>query len=284
MHSSIAKKSLEDLRQGFRPAKTLFGQISFINALPLALPLREATINSACKFLFGTPQELNNMFASGKLDLGAMSSYFFLQSGDFELFPHVSISGTGRVGSVLLFSKVELNKLQGEFIEVPESSASSIKLLQILLKEEYGIDAELLYSSATSINPRSAATLLIGDQALKEDSSLSQTHLRVDLAQWWFKRYGLPFVFGVWAARKAWLANNRLEFDCLTETLLSAYQRGLGELFNQVLDEASATTGLDRDRLACYYRNELDYTFKEEHLQALGLFQKLCIQHGFISN
>ncbi len=272
-----------------------FGQISFINTLPLVLPLMEKQEELGFPMVFGTPQELNQKFKEGFLNLGAMSSYYFLEDGSFDLFPDISISGTGQVGSVLLFAREELSGLEGNLVYVPESSATSVKLLQLLLKEEYGIspkfaslsEAELASSlsdflASTGRFKNAHALLVIGDRALRHDLSASG-FLRVDLAQWWFNRFGLPFVFGVWAARKDWRRYNEAKFSELSILLVEALSQGLKEKFAEVLKEACRRTGLSEERLSCYYRSELDYRFKEEHAQALALFGELCRKHGFLA-
>ena len=287
MHSLSPKTESRDKSKSDaspRQALTQLGQISFINTLPVVLPLSSGAVDANCQLVFGTPAELNKKLSRNELQLGAMSSFYFLEDGGFQLFPQVSISGTGRVGSVLLFSKDELNSLHGKIVDVPDSSATSIKLLQLLLKEEYGVEPQLRQQEEfVTSSPDARAVLLIGDKALKQDEQLQTSHLRVDLAQWWFKRFALPFVFGVWGARKNWAQDNRQEFEQIGESLVEAAKLGLTSLLPQVIEEAGNRTGLKNERLSCYYLNELDYRLTAEHDQALELFGKLCRKHGFIS-
>ncbi len=266
-------------------ALTQLGQISFINTLPVVLPLTTGAVDANCQLVFGTPAELNKKLSRNELQLGAMSSFYFLEDGGFQLFPQISISGTGRVGSVLLFSKDDLSTLHGKIVDVPDSSATSIKLLQLLLKEEYGVEPLLRQQDEKVTDSSDArAVLLIGDKALKQDEHLQNTHLRVDLAQWWFKRFELPFVFGVWGARKNWAQDNRQEFEQIGASLVEAAKLGLTSLLPQVIEEANKRTALKDERLSCYYLNELDYRLTADHDQALELFGKLCRKHGFISD
>lgn len=273
-------------RQGSSPQGNLLqalGQISFINALPVVLPLQRGLVELGCPMEFGTPSELNQKLNRKELHMGAMSSYFFLQNGSFELFKNISISGRGKVGSVLLFSKVELSKLQNKQIMVPRSSATSTKLLELLLKDEFGISAEL--SSVDDKQPAledAEAILLIGDKALASDQKLSRTHLRVDLAQWWYRRFSLPFVFGVWGARKDWVQSNQDEYRRISQALVHSSQLGLGDFFEDVLDAAQLRCGLSEERLRCYYLDELDYRLGPDHERALKLFAELCAKHKLI--
>ena len=273
--------------------QTRLGQISFINTLPVSLPLQRGAIKLDCEQVYDTPARLNEKLKSGELVLGAMSSFYFLEDGRFELFRDISISGQGKVGSVILYSKTDLKALQQKTVLVPNSSATSIKLMQLLLKDEYGVELKLETQNGKSENESEqfadrqdlAGLLLIGDRALKQDERLSAAnHLRIDLAQWWFNRFGLPFVFGVWGARKDWAETNREEFQRISSSLIEASRLGLGSMFEEVVSEAVRISGLPTQRLNCYYQNELDYRLKDEHDQSLALFGSLCKQHSLFSD
>ncbi len=280
MQSLSVSKSLNKKGADSIKTKTALGQISFINTLPVVVPLTDAAVETCFTQVFGSPAQLNAKLRKGELQLGAMSSYYFLEDGGFDLFPEISISGTGRVGSVLLFSKLPLAELRGKEISVPETSATSIKLMQLLLKEEYGIEPTLKTNAQPS--ETLSANLLIGDQALEHDDELSRSQTRVDLAQWWFNRTGLPFVFGVWGARKDWAQDNQTEFRAIGHSLVEASRLGLSSMLPAVIAEAASRTGLTEERLNCYYLHELDYRFTDKHAQALELFGKLCRKHGLL--
>jgi chorismate dehydratase len=261
---------------------TLMGQISFVNTLPVVLPLLRGAVKSDCRLIFGTPADLNHKLEKGELHLGAMSSFYFLEDGGFELFPGISISGAGRVGSVILFSQNDLKDLNGKLVNVPDCSATSIKLLQVLLREEYGAEPILRRQSDLVRGDNAAAVLLIGDEALKQ-GELCHAHVKVDLAQWWYQRYRLPFVFGVWGARRQWAQNNPELFKLTGDFLVQACKIGLTGMLGEVINEAALRTGLKQARLADYYLNELDYKLSEEHIQALELFSGLCRKHGLLA-
>jgi len=265
-----------------RNALTQLGQISFINTLPVVVPLINGAVQTDCELVFGTPSELNKKLQARQLHLGAMSSFYFLEDGDFRLFPDISIAGDGKVGSVLLFSRIELKDLDGQIIDVPDSSATSIKLLQLLLKEEFGVEP-ILRKQLDSIDFRSdaKAVLFIGDKALKFDECNNDS-MRVDLASWWKKQHSLPFVFGVWGARKNWAQSNQTHFEEIGASLVQACKLGLSTQLGAVIKEAAGRTGMTHDRLSDYYLNELDYRLTDQHIKALELFEQLCRKHGFL--
>ena len=263
---------------------TAFGQISFINALPVVLPLMEGLVSMPAELVFGNPAELNKMLKNGDIKLGAMSSFYFLEDGGFDLFDDVSISGSGQVGSVLLFSKDSLSELDGKLVTVPDSSATSIKLMQVLLLEELGIKPILKLDSGCGAlldDNEVRASLLIGDKALAFDSDKrSSDFQKTDLAQWWHRCFSLPFVFGVWGARKSWVEENRSLFLEISRSLSEARDLGLKSMLQSVISEAHSRTGLSNDRLRSYFLEDLNYEFTEQHGKALQLFNELCGKHS----
>ena len=280
--SSETRSPIPTSQSADRNSLTHLGQISFINTLPVVLPLLHGGMQTDCRLVFGTPSELNQKLQRHELLLGAMSSFYFLENGNFELFPNISISGSGRVGSVLLFSKEELKDLHNQPVDVPGCSATSIKLLQLLLREEFGSCPILRKQDGLKQkSPEARAVLLIGDEALKQEQ-LRQSDLKIDLAQWWFERFNLPFVFGVWGARKNWAQNNPDRFKHIGNFLVQACRMGLTSMLNDVINEAAKRTGLKHERLATYYLNELDYRLTAEHIEALELFGRLCRKHGLL--
>jgi chorismate dehydratase len=275
------------------PLKSIcaFGQIDFINVLPITYVLRtEKPANMS--LVMDNPGDLNRKYLRKELDLGAMSSHYFLQDGGFELFPAISISAQGPVGSVLFFSRKPLAELDQVRVGVPLASASSVQLLHILLKESYGVQAQFVPLTKPEL-PQGAddvpldAFLLIGDRALTVDDDLQKSgaishYERLDLAQWWYEKYQLPMVFGVWGARKSWKEANPDDFASISAFLAGSYAKGLGRDFEVVLVEASQRTGLSIDRLRHYYLSELDYTFTDDHGRGLALYQSLCRKYELL--
>ena len=247
------------------------------------MPFMRLAQSSSTDVTLGTPSELNAGYAKGNLDMGAMSSFYFLQSGNLELVPGVSISCTGAVGSVLLFSKVAPERLDGATIKISSSSATSVNLLRILLQEHYGATPQLVADPQPDLNEEGAdAALVIGDRALEVDAAWTGQYHRVDLGQWWLQTVELPMVFGLWAARCDWVFNNKKQFDEIAALLLTAKEQGLSNSFENVLNTAQFRTGLTTERLTKYFREELDFDLSEKHLQGLARYRDLAVKHGLL--
>ncbi len=267
----------------------VFGQIDFVNCLPITLPL-VANLPAAMTLTMGNPGQLNKRYAEGELDIGAMSAHFLLTSPDFQLIPTLSISSQNEVGSVFLFSKRPLSELSGCRIGVPYASATSVCLLKVLIKEEFGLSPEFVFDNDPEpFDERFQAVLMIGDAALNTDERLkeraalqSQALVRVDLGEWLRRLYQLPMVFGVWGARSSYVQANPADFVAICSFLGETWRHGLSEEYPAVLSEAERRTGLSRRILDAYFRSQLDFDFSAEHEKALALFKQLALKHGLL--
>lgn len=259
------------------------GQISFINNLPVVLPIEQGLVDIAADTTYANPAELNDAYATGLLDIGAMSSFFYLQQKDYALVETVSISSMREVGSVLFFCKERPQALNGATVAVPSSSATSINLLRVLLLERYGVSVDLVVEAKPDIEKTDyAGALVIGDQALHFDSTWSQSYQRVDLGEWWHRDTGLPMVFGVWAAVGSWKRDNEGGFALISDALGQAAAMGLNEQFASVVKVAMERTGLNTDTLHRYYKHQLNYEMTRAHKEGLELYRRLCTKHGLL--
>lgn len=258
------------------------GQINFVNCLPVLLPLTSGEVQIDADITEDTPANLNSGYSSGELDLGAMSSFYYLSNEeDLVLLPGLSISTKAEVGSVLFFAKDQIEN--GCRIVVPASSATSVALLKLYLAIVHSVKADFFTSAKPDLQEKHYdAALVIGDRALTVDAEWTQNSERVDLGQWWSTNFKVPMVFGVWAARKNWREGNLETFEHLSLELQTARDMGLGRLFSKVLDQAEKRTALSRSRLQRYFLEELDYCLEEEHMAGLSLFKEQLMKHSIL--
>lgn len=262
---------------------TRLGHISFINSLPVLVPVLRRLVDLPAEIIIDAPTSLNRQYASGELDLGAMSSYHYIKSGNMFLVPSMSISAEGPVGSVLLFSKIPLEELRGGTIAVTASSASSVNMLKALMLDQLSLNANFEVEEDPNLESIATdAVLVIGDHALSVDEQWSSLYHRVDLAEWWHESYGLPFVFGLWAARAEWVRTNFALFQEICTTLVEAKRIGLTTAFADVLAEASKKSGLSESRLRRYFLEELSFDLGDRQMQGLAKYASLCQKYNLI--
>lgn len=257
------------------------GQINFVNCLPVVVPMRRSDWQQNAHITYANPAELNLAFEQNLLDIGAMSSFYFLKNGTLRLVENLSISSDGAVASVMCYSKKPLSMLQSSVIAVPTSSATSVNLLLVLLKEVFNIRPYLKYSSNPCINDDEVdAALVIGDQALDAELFWSRKLVRADLGEWWRIVTGLPMVFGVWAAKMDWAEKNPLQFAAISASLVAAVKTGLSADFAEVVAEGCTRTGMSETRIQQYFKRDLNYEMTARHIEGLELYGDLCVKHG----
>jgi chorismate dehydratase len=259
------------------------GRISYVNAVPYFHHLAETGFVG--EVVSGVPAELNRMLAAGELDLSPSSSFeYALHWRDYLLLPGHSISSFGPVQSVLLFSQLPLEAVAGGEIYLTGESATSVNLMNILLREFYGAGEIVCRVPAVPVEELVAAgasALLIGDRALQLARSVPAGTQIYDLGELWQRVTGLPFVFGLWIVRReAWLTR-RAEILTFRQRLDQALRLAFADL------EGLAASGVPGSPLApgelvAYWRT-VSYELTPVHLEGLRKFFALCCRHGLLA-
>ncbi len=179
--------------------------VNFINTAPLYEVWRRTVARPEWRVTEAVPSVLNKMLNEGALDLGFISSHeYALHPDKYRILDDISISATGAVGSVFLFSRKEPRDLDGASILLSTQSQTSVYLVRIILEEFYGIEPDYIDGA---ISDRDGdldvydGVLAIGDDALRLNGSDEFPH-KLDLGLIWQEQTGLPFVFAVWAVRE----------------------------------------------------------------------------------
>lgn len=142
------------------------GQIKYANCTPIFHALRKLFPNEDYQFVSGVPAYLNAQLAAGLIDVCPSSSIAFAHHPDrYLIIPGMSISSCGPVQSVLLFSSLPIEELNGKDILLTSESATSVNMLKVLLNKRYGFENKFQTTSLVLKDAlRSApAALLIGD-------------------------------------------------------------------------------------------------------------------------
>jgi len=204
----------------------VIGKIPYLNSIPFYANIEQKQF----KILPITPRRMGVLLRKDKLDAGLFSLVDYLQNKD-NLDPlNYCIATRDQVKSVLLFSNHGWDDLRGKTIGIIDDTATSVRLLHILLAKKYGINA-FFKRMHTGINKYSEydAVLLIGDEALKScNFGLADFEIVYDLATEWYEWKKLPFVFAVWAVSKSLDENLKKELeDILHNSLTQAEENFL---------------------------------------------------------
>src|SRR5207244_4494195 len=222
------------------------GRIGYINCYPVYGAIDRGVTPLAAELVTGTPSELNDLLAAGELDLSVVSAVEYARNArDYVLLPDLAISCDGPVRSVALFSR------------------RPVGLLELLCRDVWKVRLHFAQARAEAAGldglahlPHEAV-LVIGDAALLLAARHAYPH-RYDLGDEWKRWTGLPFVFAMWAARRA--ADPRA-VRAVHQSLLAARDWGLAHL--DLLAEAAArATGVGVTECRSYLAG-LDYALTD---------------------
>lgn len=175
------------------------GCVQYLNAQPLIHTAAEAVE-------LRHPRVLARELAAGELDAGLVPIFEVLGERSYLIVDGVAIASDGPVYSVFLAWKGELEAVRRVFLD--PASLTSVHLVQVLLAEGYGLKPEYVDEALGGgfgegeDGGKSAARLLIGNQAIEFRREMDPEWRIMDLGAEWQRLFGLPFVYAVWALRE----------------------------------------------------------------------------------
>ena len=265
--------------------KLNIGRIPYANLYPIYYYLDNKCGKSEYKFIKGVPSKLNSMLREGSLDISPSSSIEYLRNKDsYLILPWFSISSSGPIKSIFLFSKSPINELGGKTIAVSSESETSTALLKIIMKEFLSLKCKFVpvdQRSVKSILSSFSAILHIGDTAMIEagkitcaSSSLkSKEDLFIyDIGELWDKYTGLPCVYALWVVRKKVLSEKTDLIERLSLDLIEA-NKYASKNYTNIAKTAPQKKWLTEKELVDYWKT-ISYDLTDKHLEGLKLFEK----------
>ncbi len=259
------------------------GRIGYVNCYPVYGAMDRGVVAPPATLVTGTPAELNDRLADGRLDVSVISAVEYARHAEeYELLPDLAIGSDGPVRSVLLFSRRPPEDLDGSRVLVSAASRTSVELLGLLARDRWRVtfDTAPAPTEPSDVERLAAVPhdglLVIGDGALLLGAAGTYPHV-TDLGTAWKEWTGLPFVFAVWAARRD--VDRRASRD-VHRALLASRAWGLKHL-DELAEGAAAATGVERGRCREYLEG-LDYGLSYRHLAGLADFLRRLAARGVV--
>ncbi|MGH7194645.1 MAG: menaquinone biosynthetic enzyme MqnA/MqnD family protein [Candidatus Saccharimonadales bacterium] len=245
--------------------KIRLGAVSYLNTKPLIYRLSE--LAPQAELVLDVPSRLADDLATGKLDVALIPSIEYFQDASYTIVSDACIACRGPVLSVKLFSRVPVEKIGT--LALDEGSRTSVALVRILLKQQFGLAPRLEpLSLGSSVGDSAAdAVLVIGDRAMHSPGGPFAAVW--DLGDEWRRWAELPFVFAMWVARPG------VEFDELADLLAQARDVGLANLAEIAAVEA-APLGLSHPQCVAYLRDNLYFYLGPRERAGLERFRQLA--------
>jgi len=249
-------------------SENVIGKIPYLNSVPFYHNLEKKDF----KILPVAPRRMGVLSKQGQLDAGLFSLMdYFEQEEQLELMGWC-IATRDQVKSVMLFSKDGWAGLNGKKIGITDDTATSVRLLKVILEKKYNVRAELLRLHS-GINDYSQfdAILLIGDEALKHNKiGLGGFELVFDLAKEWYDWQKLPFVFAVWACRKSLNDERKNELKKIISASLEKSEIDL----SSIGEGHGKRIGLTQNETKEYLEG-FNYRLGEREHEAIRMFRRL---------
>lgn len=258
------------------------GHIHYANCTPIFTALAANFNCDDYRFVPGVPAQLNALLRSGGIDLSPSSSIEYAQAHEeYCLLPELSISAVGPVKSVLLFSRVPIERLDGATIGLSAESDTSVNLLKVLLARKYALRnsferTKLPLAQALTQYP---ALLLIGDAALK-GAALTGDWRIYDMGELWHEFTGLPFVFALWIARRDAAREKGAQLAALGRDLVAAKQLAYAS-YAQIAANCPERAWLSEAELVDYWQT-ISYELTPAHLEGARCFFRHAFEMGLI--
>ena len=249
------------------------GMVNYINTAPI-YEVWKATINRPdWQVTEAPPSVLNRLLAADELDLGFVSSYeYAARPAKYRILADLSISATGPVGSVFLFSTVAPAELTGRLVLLTGQSDTSIRLVRIILEEFFHVRPEYVVgdiSGRREPDKKIDAVLAIGDEALRIKLE-NRYPVQIDLAGLWHQTTGLPFVFSICAIREDFVRSEPETALAIRDALLRCRAAGLEQLAG-ICDRVAKRIPMD-PAACCRYLQGIEYDLGPTKQQALEKF------------
>jgi chorismate dehydratase len=236
-------------------AGNVVGKIPYLNSVPFYRHFEKRGF----KILPIVPRRMGILEKKGEIIAGLFSLMdYFRREAELELF-----------------SKGGWLDLEKKTIGVTDDTATSVRLLQVLLEKKYGVTStfERMHAGVNDV-ARFDAVLLIGDEALlRNKHGLPGFELVFDLAREWYDWKKMPFVFAVWAVRRSLPAAMKEELASIIEQSLTAAQ---GE-FGEIGESHGRRIGLTKREVEEYLEG-FNYRLGDRALEAMREFRKLVLE------
>jgi chorismate dehydratase len=258
------------------------GVVSFINTLPLIDGLESL---ADLDLRFTVPSLLLDQLLANEVDLALCSSIDYQRSEAPLVIVPVGVLGCdGSTLTVRLFSSRPLDRI--DEVHCDTDSHTSVVLMQILLMEQYGIRPRLIdYDAREHVAENRPldwpqAMLLIGDKVVTDSPPAVRYPHQLDLGAAWARLTGLPFVFGLWLARR--------ECDpavvATAAAVLDRQRRHNLERLDLIVHRRALARGWPADLAAGYLKQELAFEWTPQRRAGLELFYDKACEHGLANH
>jgi chorismate dehydratase len=257
------------------------GHIQFINCLPLYYGLVKNDVLLDVDFVKAAPKDLARQLLDGVLDLAPVPAIEYARHAEeFVLLPEIAISSDGEVQSILLLSKVPAEELSGRTVALTNTSRTSQVLARVLLQKRWGAApgyVEMPPDLPQMLREADGA-LLIGDDALRAYWQPPEGVHLYDLGTEWKAWTGLPFVYAVWAVRRAFAKEQPEATRAVDEAIMGSLAYCRAHL-DEISEYAARWEPFSAEQFRAYF-DALAFRFEPRYREGLKRYLEEAVAIG----
>ena len=247
--------------------------ISYLNTAPLMWDFEHGDAGPNFDISYTVPSQCAAQLAAGTADIGIIPSAAYTAIPNLVVLPGVAIASKRPVRSILLVSKLPLEKIKT--VGLDTSSLTSVALTKVLFEKWWGGGRQFVLKDPNleEMLRECDAGLLIGDPALQVDRAQYVTY---DLAEEWIRLTGKPFVFAFWAMRQDAPVPTSLDLPAIFQM---SRNHGLqSRNLDQIALEWAPRIGLSEPAVKSYLTENIYYELDQACLEGLHLFYKYALE------
>jgi chorismate dehydratase len=254
--------------------------ISYLNTAPLMWDFEHGQAHADFDISYTLPSQCATNLRLGSADIGIIPAAAYASIPDLAILPGVAIASRRAVRSILLVSKVPLEKIRS--VALDTSSMTSVALTKVLFEKWWGGGRTFVAMppDIEQMLQTHDAGLVIGDPALRINRS---RYITYDLAEEWIHLTGKPFVFAFWAVRQAALKDAPRDLDLATVFQESRDHGLLPQSLDCIASEWGPRLGLSQENIKSYLTENIHYFLDPACLHGMELFFKYAQECGALA-
>lgn len=251
--------------------------ISYLNTAPLMWGFEHGDVPDVFDIHYTLPSACARELQAATADTGIIPAAAYASIPGLQILPDVAIASRQPVRSILLVSKVPIEKIRT--VALDTSSMTSAALTKVLFRKWLGGAPEYtaMPPNTESMLENHDAALLIGDPALQVERS---RYVTLDLAEEWIRYTGKPFVFAFWAMRKAAASEGPPDLD-LPRIFQRSRDHGLlPPSIDEIARKWAPRLDISEADVRSYITHNIYYKLDSACLEGLQLFYRCAAEIG----
>ena len=237
--------------------------VSYLNTFPFVYGIRKSGFLKDYFLDLQVPSLCARKLISGASDIALVPVGALPEIGEVTYLTDYCIGATGPVKTVLLLSRVPMNKISTIYLDF--DSRTSVELVKVLAKNHWKINPEWvgLEEGASNKGGQFESMVAIGDKTFYLSKNYPYIY---DLAEEWVNFSGLPFVFALWVTKKN-LAHAEVSLFNQALTFGMDHKKACIEYFKDSLPPFDDCLG--------YLENNISYSLDAKKKRGLEKFLSL---------